>query len=444
MPRRHKRKPLPPELVQATIEDLSHEGRGIAHLHGKTIFIDNALPGENVWFRYTALHGRFDEGEAINIDNSSEQRVKPQCPHFGVCGGCSLQHLSPQAQIALKQKTLLEQFIHLGQVEPGQLLPPLTGRVWGYRHKARLGVKHVAKKGGVLVGFREKRSPYVTDMQSCVVLQDAVGQRIMALRELLDGLEAKQQIAQIEVAIGEDNSALVLRNLAPLKQADSDTLIAFAQNTGLQLYLQPGGPQTVAPLYPQNPSDLHYQLPLDLDLAFRPSDFTQVNPTLNRLMIERALELLAPNKQDSILELFCGLGNFTLPLATCAGRVMAVEGEASLLERAAQNAQRCGLENVQYAVANLLETQKDSDWLLGDYNKILLDPPRSGAIEIIQQLDFTQVECILYISCNPATLARDSGELVHQHGFTLTQAGVMDMFPHTAHVESIALFQRSC
>lgn len=442
MPRRRSRKPLPPQPVQATIEDLSHEGRGIAHLDGKTIFIDNALPGETVLFRYTALHGRFDEGEAIAIDNPSAQRVAPQCPHFGVCGGCSLQHLSPEAQMALKQKTLLEQFQHVGHVMPERILPPLTGPVWGYRHKARLGVKYVAKKGGGMVGFREKRSPYVTDMQSCAVLQAQVGQRIMALRELIGSLEAKQRIAQIEVAVGEDNTALVLRNLDPLSPADTDTLIAFAQDTGLQLYLQPGGPKTVVPLYPESPGDLHYQLPLDLNLAFQPTDFTQVNPVINRQMIERAIEFLALDEEDSLLELFCGLGNFTLPLATRAGRIMAVEGEASLVERAEQNARRYGLENVQYAVANLQDIQTEADWLQGDYNKMLLDPPRSGATEIIQQLDFSSIERVLYISCNPATLARDAGELVNQHGFKLQQAGVMDMFPHTTHVESIALFKK--
>jgi len=442
MSRRRKRKPLPPDPIQVTIEDLSHEGRGIAHLDGKTIFIDNALPGETVLFRYTALHGRFDEGEAIEIQHASDKRVEPKCPHFGVCGGCSLQHLHPESQIALKQKTLLEQFQHVGQVTPENILPPLTGPIWSYRHKARLGVKYVEKKGGALVGFREKRSPYVTEIQSCVVLQDAVGQRIMALRELISGLEAKLRIAQIEVAIGEDNTALVLRNLDPLSKSDTDKLIAFAQDTGLQLYLQSGGPKTVTPLYPKEPDNLHYHLPLDLDLAFQPNDFTQVNPSINRKMIQRALEFLEPQEKDHILELFCGLGNFTLPLATHAEHIMAVEGEASLVERAEQNARRYGLKNVQYAVANLMEVQKDADWLRGNYNKILLDPPRSGAIEIIQQLNFANVERILYISCNPATLARDAGELVNQQGFKLKQAGVMDMFPHTAHVESIALFER--
>ncbi len=442
MPRRRKHNPLPPDLVEIQIEDLSHEGRGIAHLEGKTLFIDNALPGETVRFRYTAVHGRFDEGEAVEILQASEQRVTPGCEHFGLCGGCSLQHLTPQAQIALKQKTLLEQFEHVGHVTPEQVLPPLTGPVWGYRHKARLGAKYVPKKGGVLVGFREKRSPYVAELQSCVVLHEVVGQRISALRDLLSGLEARHRIAQIEVAVGDNHTALILRNLDPLSSADQEILLAFAQDTGLHLYLQPGGPKTVAPFYPESPEALHYLLPQDITLRFQPNDFTQVNPAINQKMIQRAIDLLALNNTDHLLELFCGLGNFSLPLATQAGRIMAVEGEASLVERAWQNARENGVENIQYAVANLMEEKLEADWLTGDYNKLLLDPPRSGAIEIIQRLDVSKIERILYISCNPSTLARDAGELV-QRGFTLKQAGIMDMFPHTTHVESIALFERS-
>ncbi len=439
MSRRRTPKPLPSALVSADIEELSHEGRGVARLEGKAVFIDNALPGERVLFRYTALHGRFDEGEAVEITHPSPQRVAPGCPHFGVCGGCSLQHLSAQAQLALKQRTLLEQFTHLGQVAPETVLPPLTGPVWGYRHKARMGVKYVLKKSSVLVGFRERRSPYLAEIASCAVLHPAVGQRIMALRELLGALDAKQRIAQIEVAAGEDHQVLVLRNLDALSQADQDKLIAFAQDTGLHLYLQPGGIHSVTPLFPEQPGTLHYQLSSELELSFQPGDFTQVNPVLNRHMIQRALELLAPQATDRILELFCGLGNFTLPLARHAKQVTAVEGDAGLVARARDNAQRYGLENVQYAVANLTENQTDAPWLHGGYNKLLLDPPRTGALEIIRQLDFSKLERILYISCNPATLARDAGELA-QRGFKLQQAGVMDMFPHTAHVESIALF----
>lgn len=443
MPRRRRKPKLPENPVEAQIESLSHDGRGIAHIDGKTVFIGGALAGEKVLFRYTDRRNRYDEGDCLEVlENSSADRLEPGCPHFGLCGGCSLQHLRPEAQRALKQATLLEQFQHIGQVKPESVLEPLIGPTWGYRRKARLGAKFVIKKASLLVGFREKRSAFLADMHSCPVLHPSVGERIDELRELIGALASKEKIAQIEVAAGDNHTALVLRNLEPLSTADSERLSAYAQQHGLHLYLQPGGLDTVAPLWPQDAEELEYRLPDGLSLYFRPTDFTQVNADINRQMIPHALQLLNVQSDDEVLELFCGLGNFTLPLARQAQRVMAVEGEAGLIARAEENARRNGLDNIDYDVANLADTALERAWLQRSYPKILLDPPRSGALEIINKLDFSATRDLVYVSCNPATLARDAGELVKRHGFRLRQAGIMDMFPHTAHVESIAWFRR--
>jgi len=310
-----------------------------------------------------------------------------------------------------------------------------------------MGVKYVIKKESLLVGFRERRSGFLAELQRCEVLHPAIGERLQALRTLIGGLTAFDSIAQIEVAVGEsetgDQPALVFRNLVALDAADTEALRAFGQQQQLRIYLQSGGPDTVTALWPENPPPLHYQLGVaNLDLAFQPGDFTQVNVEMNRRMIAAALELLALQPSDQVLELFCGLGNFTLPMATQAAHITAVEGDAGLVARAQANAVRHGLHNISYAVANLMQEPLTAPWLSGNYHKVLLDPPRSGAAEIIRQLDLRRVERLLYVSCNPATLARDAGELVQQHGFQLVSAGVMDMFPHTAHVESIALFTR--
>ncbi len=439
---RRRRNRLPAEPVRASIDNMAHDGRGVTRVNDKTVFIDGALPGETVLFTYTAQHRRFDEGAAIEVIEASPHRVEPKCPHFGVCGGCSLQHLDPSEQINAKQQILLDNFTHLGKVTPGLVLPPLTGPLWGYRRKARLGVKYVLKKEKLLVGFRERRSPYLTDLSRCEVLHPSVGERLTELAELISGLEAYQRIAQIEVAVDDRQTALVFRNLDELSAADRDSLIGYAQANDLRIFLQPGGPNTVAPLWPEQ-VELSYRLEAyDVGYRFGPTDFTQVNYDINRQMVDRALALLDPQPRERVLDLFCGLGNFTLPIARRAASVVGVEGEQALVERARENAERNGLENVTFHVADLAADLSDSPWWQGGFDKVLLDPPRSGAQETLAHLARLKVRRLVYVSCNPATLARDAGILVNDFGYRLEQAGVMDMFPHTGHVESIALFTR--
>jgi 23S rRNA (uracil1939-C5)-methyltransferase len=425
-----------------TIESLNHEGKGVAHRDNKVVFIDGALPGEEVLFRYTKRKRSFDEGKAVEIISASNDRVDPKCAHFGVCGGCSLQHMDTAAQILAKQNILLDNFTHIGKVKPEHVLAPVTGECWAYRRKARLGVKYVIKKERVLVGFREKRSPYLADLQRCEVLHPSVGERLTELGQLIAGLKAYNKIAQIEVAVSDDFTALVFRNLIDLCDEDIEILRNYAQQENLHIYLQPKGPDTIYPLWPED-SKLQYTLEeFDITIDFLPSDFTQVNNSINQQMIPYAINLLDLNKSDVILDLFSGLGNFSLPMAKTAARVVGVEGEKGLVERAKQNAANNGIENVEFHVANLAEDISIFPWAKQTYNKILLDPPRSGAIEVLPMIGKTAAHRLVYVSCNPATLARDAGELVNQYGYRLISAGVMDMFPHTAHVESIALFER--
>ncbi len=439
---RSRRKSLPTEAVAARIESLSHDGRGVTHVGGKAVFIPGALPDEEVLFTYTRQSRRYDEGQVQEIRTASADRVAPHCPHFGVCGGCSLQHLSPDAQIQAKQQTLLDALKHIGKVEPETVLPPLTAKPWGYRRKARLGVKYVAKKGKVLVGFRERGSNLLSDLTRCEVLHPKVGELLTPLSELIYGLSIREQIPQIEVAMGDADCVLVFRVMASPSAQDRDRLLAFGEQHGIAVYVQEGGVDTVRPLGEQA-VELSYALPaFDLNIRFLPTDFTQVNRDINRLMVEHALEMLAPQADDRILELFCGLGNFTLPLARKAAEVVGVEGDAGLVKRARENAATNGIANVRYYTANLYDSLEHEPWLRESFTKALLDPPRTGALEVLHLLPRRGVRRILYISCYPGTLARDAGELVHKHGYRLLSAGVMDMFPHTAHVESIALFER--
>ncbi len=441
--RRRRRQKLPQDPVEVTIESLSHEGRGIAHIEGKTIFVDGALAGEQVMFQYTRKHRKYDEGKVVDILSPAEDRIEAKCEHFGVCGGCSLMHMSPEAQLTLKQATLREQLAHFGGLVPENWLEPLKGPLWGYRRKARLGVKYVTKKERVLVGFREKGSPYLALLNQCEVLAPSVGKRLTSLAEMIAGLESYNRIAQIEVAVSDENTALVFRNLDPLSPEDMAKLMAYGQAEDLWIYLQPGGPDTVTPLWPDNPQ-LRYMPEAGLEMDFAPTDFTQVNADINQKMIQRAMALLEVNEHDRILDLFCGLGNFTLPLAKRVKQVVGVEGDASLVAHARRNATKNSLDNAVFELADLTQTElKDYPWAKAGFNKILLDPPRSGALEVLPQLAALGAERILYISCNPATLARDAGELVNQHGYRLLSAGIMDMFPHTTHVESIALFVKA-
>ncbi len=443
MPRRRRRKAPSSEIVEVTVESLSHEGRGVAHVDGKVVFIDGALAGERVRFRYTAHQRRFDEGATVEVLEPSPLRVEPRCPHFEICGGCSLQHMAPQAQVELKQATLLEQFAHMGEgLAPREIAPPITCEPWGYRRKARLGAKYVTKKEAVLVGFREKRSSFIADITRCDVLHPSVGERITALRELIGSMEARQRLPQIEVAVGEEGTALVFRHLDPLSEEDRRRLTEFGQRHDFQIHLQPKGPDTVHALWPGEAS-LHYLLPeFELEMGFRPGDFTQVNDEINRKMIHQALEWLDPQPGERVLDLFCGLGNFTLPLARRAGHVVGVEGEAALVERGRENAVRNGIGNVEFHGADLTQPPESHPWYGEGFDKILLDPPRSGAAGIVDHLHRFGAGRIVYVSCNPATLARDAAVLV-ANGYRLEKAGIMDMFPHTAHVESMALFERS-
>lgn len=435
-----RRKKIPAGPVTATIESLSPEGRGVTHIDGKTTFVSGALKDEQVSFVYDNIRAKFSEGHVVEVLNPSPNRVKPKCEHADTCGGCSLQHMDTQAQIEHKQSVLLDHLHNLANTQPNEVLPPLTGPVWGYRKKARLGVRYVRKKERVLVGFREKNSAFLADIKQCEVLHPSVGHRLLDLSELIGGLACFDQIAQIEVAIDDTHTCLVFRNLVPVDEHDRQKLVAYARNNNIDLYLQPKGPDSIELLYPEK-SDLSYSVERGLNVYFRPSDFTQVNAEINKKMVGRAIELLDLNANDHILELFCGLGNFTLPLAKRVASVVAVEGDKGLVERARENAELNDVDNITYHVANLMEDVSGVPWLRKKvYNKVLIDPPRSGAIEILPHIADLDIERILYISCNPATLARDTGYLVNERGYRLIKAGVMDMFPHTSHVESIALF----
>ncbi len=441
------RKPLPPP-VEVEIEGLTHEGRGLAHFDGKALFVDQALPGERVRMRYTRVQRRFDEGVASEVLRASPDRVTPRCPHFGVCGGCSLQHQDPSAQIRMKQETLADVFTRIGRVTPETWLPPLVAGHWGYRRKARLGVRHVAKKGRTLVGFRERGTPYLADLGRCEVLHPSVGERLPLLSETVGRLSIRDQVPQIEMAVGESPCVLVFRVMAPPSAADLGVLAALGEEHGFHCYLQEGGVESIRPL-PGQGVELHYDLPRwGLRLAFEPTDFTQVNLELNRRMIDQALALLDPQPDESVLDLFCGLGNFSLPLARQAAAVVGVEADAGLIARAAANAARNGIENVRFETGDLYGGPTGGDltgqpWLRGSYHKALLDPPRSGALEVLDWLPRLGIEKICYVSCYPSTLARDADRLVNALGYRLVCAGVMDMFPHTAHVESMALFVRT-
>ena len=435
------RRKLPAETLSATIESLSHEGRGITHINGKTVFIDGALPGEEVQFRYTRKRGQFDEGRVVNVVESSTLRVEPRCRHYALCGGCSLMHLDSGQQILHKQTVLLEQLQHIGGLEPERVIPPLSASHWGYRRKARMGVKYVAGKEKVLVGFREKNSRFIADIDSCEVLHPFLGETIGQLKELIRGLSVYRHIPQLEVAISDAFAAIIIRHIAPLTESDMKVLGEYEKTRPVRFYLQPAGLDSVHSLSDQDEQDLYYRLDNhNVSIEFSPVDFTQVNFDLNPLLVDRVISLLDLSAADTVLDLFCGLGNFTLPIARYANFATGVEGSEELVRRANRNAQKNSLSNVDFRACDL--SGQDAAEVLGqDYNKVLLDPPRSGAREIIEQLNLQRVEKLVYVSCNPATLARDAGILVKQAGFSLKAAGVMDMFPHTSHVESIALFE---
>ncbi len=440
---RRSRARLPPEPLSLEISGLSHDGRGVASWDGKKVFVHGALPGELALVQITQRLRRYDEGFAVSIAEAAAERVEPACAHYGMCGGCALQHLSNEGQLAAKQDQLLQNLERIGHVSPQAILPPLRGPQWHYRRKARMSVRWVHKKESALVGFRERASGYVTEMHSCEVLDTRVAILLPDLRALIAGLQARETIPQIEVACGDEQCALVFRTMQALSVSDTGALRQFARQHGVAILLQAKGPDSIQPLEPAQVV-LHYSLPeFNLRLEFGPSDFTQVNAALNRLMLQRAMELLQPNSEDCILDLFCGMGNFTLPLARAAAHVVGVEGDQGLVDRARANARSNHLDNVEFHLANLLEDQQQAPWWQHRFNKVLIDPPRSGAQEVLPLIAATSAEKLLYVSCHPASLARDAGILVNEYGFRLESAGIMDMFPQTGHVESIALFSRT-
>jgi len=438
MARRRKKK-LPTEPVAATVESISHEGRGIARLDGKTIFIDGALPGEEVMFVYTSRRAKFDEGYVTEVIKASPERVEPVCPHFLLCGGCSIQHISPEAQRAHKESVLIDQFKHLAGLEIPEIIPPLTSKSTGYRRKARLGVRFVIKKDKLLVGFREKSSGYLTDMSVCMVLHESVGQRLEELQSLIRSMNAYQKIAQIEVAVGDNHTTLVFRNLEELIASDIELLKEFAVSTGLHIWLQPKGPDTASPLWPEK-SQLVYALPdYDVSYEFLPTDFTQVNADMNKKMVKQAIELLELKEDSKVLDLFCGIGNFSLPLARSCEQVIGIEGSDVMVDRAKKNASNNNIKNIEYLAADLT---KEIPLEIKGIDRMLLDPPRTGALEVVSRMKEIGPDRIVYVSCNIATLARDAGELVKNQCYRLRSAGIMDMFPHTSHVESMAVFEK--
>jgi 23S rRNA (uracil1939-C5)-methyltransferase len=435
------------------ITDLSHDGRGVARrpdgAHaGKTVFVSGALPGERVRVRQTARSRSFDEATAVEVLSASPDRVPARCAHFGTCGGCVLQHLAEDKQIDAKQRVLLENLERIGHVVPDRVLPPLTDASWGYRRKGRFSVRRVEKKDKTLVGFREQDPRFVADLSQCHTVVPQIGTRIAALSALIDGLDARRDLPQVEFIVGDasedfDGVALVFRHLQPLSERDRAALTAFGQTHRIAIFLQPGGLDSVHPLWPAEPQ-LSFRLRAwDLELKFRPLDFIQVNAGLNEKMIARALELLDVQPEDRVLDLFCGLGNFTLPLARSAREVVGVEGDAGLVARARENATHNGLDNVRFHAADLAQDLRGQPWLRTPFDRLLLDPARSGADIVLKQLPLTGLKRIVYVSCHPGSLARDAGYLVNERGWRLSAAGVMDMFPHTAHVESIAVFDRA-
>jgi 23S rRNA (uracil1939-C5)-methyltransferase len=445
MSRRHALKLSPPQLLD--VVDLSHEAQGIARLDGRAVFIDGALPGETVEVQLLQKRKGVQEARLVQVIKPSPDRVEPRCQHYSMCGGCAEQHLSSDKQLALKQTQLLETLARIGKVEVPMVLPALQADVWNYRRRARLGARWVAQKGRTLVGFRERSDSKLADIRRCEVLREPLSSLIEPLSTLLGSLSVRDKVPQVEAAVADNITALVIRILADLTDADLEALHAFRVQYGVQIYLQREGYDSIKPLHPDSMQPLLYGLPqFKLEFEFLPNDFIQVNAALNQQMVALALQLLEVNAQDEVLDLFCGLGNFSLPLAQQARQVLGIEGEASLVERARHNARRNGISNVEFMVANLFEEHKDSPFAKRQFNKVLLDPPRAGAREILPVIANSGARCgaqrVVYISCHPGSLARDAGILVHELGYTLKSAGVFDMFPHTAHVESVAVFER--
>ena len=427
-------------MVRLSVHALDAGGHGIArNAEGKVVFVEGALGGETVEAQILRSKPKFDTARTVAVLHESSGRRAPPCPYYAHCGGCAIQHADARTQVAAKQRWLEDCFERIGKVELECLLPPIYGKEWGYRRRARLSVRYVEKKGGALVGFRERRSTFVTDIQGCLVLPPHVSALIPELRALVGRLSIRERLPQIEVAVGDEAVVLVFRNLLPPSGEDQALLRAFANAHAVQVWLQPRGPDSAAPFHPASVPELFYGLPeFGLRIVFRPTDFTQVNDAVNQLLVSRAMRLLDPRPGERIGDLFCGIGNFTLPIASLGAQVIGIEGSRALVERGRQNALANGLV-AQFEVGNLFEPNLAP---YGAFDKLLIDPPREGAMELAKALPEDWPRRIVYVSCDAATLARDAGVLVNTKGFRLAAAGVVNMFPHTAHVESIALFER--
>ncbi len=441
MARRRKRK-LMEQPIEVVIEDLSHDGRGIARVNGKVMFVNGALPGEKVIVKHTGGNKNFEEGLVTEVIEASEDRVEAQCQYYDVCNGCTMMHLAPVKQIEFKQNTLKQNLIKMAKIEPQTWMPALTDESWHYRRRARLSVRWVIAKEKVLVGFREKDGRYVADMDYCEILQKPLDALLKPLAQMIEKLQIRQQIAQIEASIADEDVALIIRHLKPIGVEDEKILLDFAQEHDVRIYSQSKGPKTIFEMTDKKESLFFDMKEYGIRMEFLPSDFIQVNAKMNIKMINQAIELLDIQKDDVVLDLFCGLGNFTLPLAKRVKKIVGIEGEKTLVQRAVENAKLNKLDNVEFHEADLRRNHENSEWFKRDYSKILIDPPRSGAWEILPLIASTNANTLLYVSCHPASLARDADRLVNEFGYKMVKAGVMDMFPHTSHVESMALFVR--
>lgn len=439
-------KPVPKDLVIATIEKLSHDGRGIARVEGKTTFVEGGLAGESIEFRYVKCHSRYDEAVVVRVIERSTERVTPPCQHSDTCGGCSLQHLSTEAQISLKQSVLIEQITHFGDLKPEHVADPIKGFSEGYRRKARFSIKHESGDN-CIVGFRAKNSARVVPIAHCTVLSDSLNKIIPELQVLVSGLEKGTAISHIDLTQGDAVTVLTFRHIKPLKNNDLQALLTFCQQRQFHLYLQPDNAASIHRVWPEGDSEkLSYSLKNPnteamVDIQFSPNDFIQVNGENNRKLVVQAIDYLDLNENDRVLDLFCGIGNFTIPMAALASKVVGIEGSDHMVVRAKQNASNNGLSNIDFHSADLTQALDGQPWSYDGFTKVLIDPPRAGAFDIIKNISRFSPEKIVYVSCNPATLARDAGELVQQ-GYKMESVGVVDMFPHTTHVESIALFKR--
>lgn len=448
MGRRRNRKKLDLTPREISIESMAHDGRGVGRGEdGKVVFVDYALPGEKVRFVPVMNRKSYLFGSTIEVLEASEHRIEPKCEVFGQCGGCVLQHLDERVQIQYKQQQLLENFKKIGDVQPDELLTPMTGEHWGYRRRARLGAKFVPKKGGMIVGFRERNSSYIQPTERCEVLYPEVSALLPQLRATLEQTSCNDKIPQVEISVADNATVMIVRHLQTFLQNDLDLLTEFARKHQVQIFLQPGNLKSVHPLYPENPAPLFYEFSeFDIKVEFLPTDFIQVNAGINQQLVSRTIELLDLQEHDRVLDLFCGVGNFTLPLARHSQHVVGVEGDQALVNRALHNKELNGLPGVNFYFGDLfkedMSASSHGDWLDQKFDKILLDPPRSGAAEMVKRIPQFEPSKIVYVSCGPATLARDAGVLVNEHGYRMTQAGVIDMFPHTAHVESIAVFEK--